>query len=451
MKFKFTYGLLLLLSNITFAQIDSALTNQFQQFLEDQRTYYGDHGIAATVVMSNGDNWNGFAGVDPLGNPITDTSLFYGASTLKVYVASIILLLEQNGQLGIDDHYTQYIPPIVNADTNITIRQLLNHTSGNFNFVDNISFLSSIIGNPTQIYQPGDALTTFFTQGPYFSPGAGWHYSNSNYVILSMIIESITGNNLQMELRNRFWTPLGMTHTYLGVFESYTQPIAGVWADPTSSGTLTDFNSVSHNSILSVGWGTMSIVTTPADEATFIRALMTGQILADSSLQQMMQWVDHPSFNTFLYNYDYGMGLEREIRFTGDTLVGHSGDLGNITYMYHSITNGYTIVTMTNSEVSNPKFAFNLIHQLINNSLITSHFNNSKKDINIKIYPNPVIDLLHVKSDLKILSATVMNLSGQVVLQKEDTNMIDVSTLSKGIYIINFNTVLGTHTCNFVK
>ncbi|MDC0230505.1 serine hydrolase [Aureispira] len=451
MKFKYTYALLLIIINSAFAQIDTALSNQFQQYLEDQKTYYGDYGIAATVIMPNGDSWNGSVGVDPSGNEITDTSLFYGASTLKVYVASTILLLQQNGQLGLNDPYTQYIAPITNADTNITIRQLLNHTSGNFNFVDNSSFLSSIIGNPTQIYQPGDALTTFFNQGAYFVPGGGWHYSNSNYVILAMIIESVTGNTLQTELRNRFWTPLGMTHTYLGVFESYTEPIAGLWADPTSSGSLTDFNSVSHNSILSVGWGTMSIVTTPSDEAIFIRALMSGQVLADSSLQQMMYWVDHSSFSTFLYDYDYGLGLEREIHFSGDTLVGHSGDLGNITYMFHSISNGYTIVTMTNSEVTNPKYAFNLIHQLIHNSLITTNVNNSKKDINIKIYPNPVSDLLYINSDIQISSVSVMNLSGQVVLDKGYSDVIDVSSLPNGIYILKCSTSLCTHTRKFIK
>ena len=451
MKNLVLFSLIILTSSYNHAQIDSNLSNQFQQFLVNQSTIFGDYGISATVIMPNGDRWNGQTGVDSAGNALTDSTVFYGASTLKVYVASTLLQLEQSGQLSLDDLYTQYIAPISNADTSITIRQLLNHTSGNFNFVDNSNYLPSIIGNPTNIFAPGAALTSFFNQAGYFTPGTDWRYSNSNYVILGLIIESVTGNSLQSELRSRFWTPLNMSHTYLCGFETYTEAVGGLWGDPFSSGTLTNYNNISHDALLTSGWGTMSIVTTPSDEATFVRALLTGQVLADSSLQKMMTWVDDASFASYANDYDYGLGLERQIRYAGDTLVGHTGDLGNITYMFHSITEGYTIVTMTNSEVATPEYAFIFLSQLLHNTVITSLDETKQKDVEIILFPNPATTLLNIKSDLSFQSLTVYNTSGQLIFSQNYSDTLDISEFSSGLYYLYLEGEKGGIFKSFVK
>jgi D-alanyl-D-alanine carboxypeptidase len=441
----------MLYSTFNHAQIDSNLTTQFQQFLVNQKTIFGDYGISASVIMPNGDQWNGQTGVDSAGNTLTDSTVFYGASTLKVYMASTILQLESSGQLSLNDLYTQYIAPINNADTTITIRQLLNHSSGNFNFVDNSNYLPSIIGTPTNTFAPGAALTSFFNQAGYFTPGTSWHYSNANYVILGLIIESITGNSLQSELRSRFWTPLNMRHSYLGGFESYSEAVGGLWGDPFSSGTLTDYNSISHNALLTSGWGTMNIVTTPADAATFVRALLTGQVLADSSLQKMMTWVDDPTFASYANDYDYGLGLERQIRYAGDTLLGHTGDLGNITYMFHSITSGYTIVTMTNSEVATPEYAFIFISQLLHNTVFTNLDETAQKELEIVVFPNPATSSLHITADLTFQSLTIYNASGQLIHSQNYSNTLDISGLGSGLYYLYLDSEKGAAFKSFVK
>src|SRR5215472_704559 len=110
------------------------------------------------------------------------------ASITKTMTATVILRLVDQGKLGLDDPVSKYQPEVPNGK-NITIRELLNMSSGLFNYSEDKGFDPALLANPYKVWQPEELLAIAFKHQPYFAPGKGWHYSNTNTVLLGLIIE----------------------------------------------------------------------------------------------------------------------------------------------------------------------------------------------------------------------------------------------------------------------
>jgi len=135
------------------------------------------------------------------------------ASVTKTFVATVVLQLEAEGRLKIDDPVERWLQELVPNGSSITLRQLLNHTSGLFNYTDDEAFLSAVIAAPGQSWSPRELLSVAFAHPANFPPGTNWSYSNTNYVLLGLVIEAVTGRQVEQEFRDRIFAPLGLAAT----------------------------------------------------------------------------------------------------------------------------------------------------------------------------------------------------------------------------------------------
>jgi D-alanyl-D-alanine carboxypeptidase len=415
------------------AQIPPALATQLQQILNNRVLVNGDKGVSASLIMANGDTWSGTAGVGQNSVSITDTTVFHGASITKANVATLILLLAESNLLHLDSSWTKYISLNANFNPTITIRQLLNHTSGIKDHLETPSAGTLIPSNFNYSFTPQEILENIVDDTPLFAPGTNFSYATSNYALLSLIAQTVTGNPVQQELHSRIWDPLGMTHTYFGGFESYSEPRAGVWWNFGSG--MQNYSNQSYASMLTLGYGGANIVTTPGDLAKFARALYTGTLLTSASFNQMKTFAPN---STSFWN-GYGLGVHRMYSGAISTL-GHDGYYTNMSDMFHSYDYGFTLVTMTNTETQ--IFAiYKAMYTAIKNYITLNVKENGLME-SLHVFPNPTANNFTVKFDFetKDVQLTVIDYTGKIVHSTSSTHSqsLDVNTseLPVGIYTI---------------
>ncbi|PBQ30283.1 hypothetical protein CNR22_00415 [Sphingobacteriaceae bacterium] len=244
---------LILITNQCDAQIDSVLARQLQQILDKRIQSYGEHGVSATVIMQNGATWKGTAGLGKNGISISDSTVFHGASITKCNIATLMLLLAEDGLIHLDSSWHKYITLNVSFNPSITIRQLLSHTSGIKDYLEVAGSGTLVTSDFNHAFTPIEILETHVSGTPDFAPGTNFKYSTSNYVLAALIAQTVTGHPVQEELRSRIWAPLGMSHTYFGGFENYSEASAGVWWD--FEGGLQDYSNSPETSMLTYGFG----------------------------------------------------------------------------------------------------------------------------------------------------------------------------------------------------
>ena len=137
--------------------------------------------------------------------------------------AAVIVLLAQEGKLSLDDPVSKYVPGVPNGD-NITITELLNMRSGLYTYDDDPEFWAILDRDPTKIWFPAEVLAIAFTHPPYFPPGTGFHYSNTNYALLGVIAEKMDGKPMASCFQDRLFGPLGLKDTLLPAITSNILP-----------------------------------------------------------------------------------------------------------------------------------------------------------------------------------------------------------------------------------
>jgi D-alanyl-D-alanine carboxypeptidase len=287
---------------------------------------------AVLLVESPKIKWSGAAGMaDGENEPMTADHKIKIASIGKTFTATLVLQLIEEGHLGLDDTIDGILSDSsVEIDSlhvcggiphgrEITIRQLLSHTSGIADYMEDPRFIPDVISNPKLQYTPDMIMKKYFEYGTnlkaLFPPGEGYNYSDVNYVLLGMIIEHITGWTLQHELRTRIFDRLGMKNSYL---EHYEEP-RGV--APLSHAFFSTIDLVD-NVNTSFDWGGGGIVSTCEELSTFFRALLEGKLFAEeSTLRGMLEAAD---LGMGGQDYDYGLGImKRSIHDL--TFYGHGG------------------------------------------------------------------------------------------------------------------------------
>ena len=258
------------------AQIDPVLADQLQGVLNSS-IEAGNNGVSAYLIMPNGNTWDGSAGVGKQNSPISDNTLFHGASTTKLNIAILMILLKEEGLIDLELPWTNYVTLNASFDPSITIRQLLNHTSGIADYLETSGSGNDILSDFNKFYSPQEILEDIVNDNPIFSPGTSFQYSNSNYALAAYIIEQVTGNPVHEELRNRIWNPLEMNHTYFGGYEPYTESTAGVWWDFGNG--MVDYSNEPTTSMLSYAYGAGNIVTTPTDLGILLDALINKELV----------------------------------------------------------------------------------------------------------------------------------------------------------------------------
>ena len=294
------------------------------QALLDELVVDGAPGVLALVDDGPGPAWTGASGqarFDPR-VPLRGSARFRVGSITKTMIATVVLQLVGAGTLRLDDSVERWLPGLVPNGAAITVRQLLNHTSGIFNYTDDPAFLGALFTDPTQTRSPQSLVAVATAHPPLFPPGAGWSYSNTNYILAGLIIQAATGHSPQRELNRRIFTPLGLHGTSFPVtdrgingYHAHGYLLPGNPFVPTSQPL--DVTTLINPSW---AWTAGAVISTAGDLARFYGALLGGRLLSPALLTQMETTVPiNPVFG-------YGFGLYSTRTVCG-TVWGHNGSV----------------------------------------------------------------------------------------------------------------------------
>lgn len=254
--------------------------------------------------------------------PMRADNHFKIASVTKPFTATVVLQLVGEGKLRLEDKIDRQVPGLVPNGSGISVRQLLNHTSGLHDFETNPRYLKPYLnGDFAHYWSPRQLVQMGVAQKPLFTPGTDYSYSNTNYVVAQLIVERITGKPLGVELKRRIFQPLRLHDT------SYPTRRPGL-PSPYAHGymllgkpPLTDVTGLSP----SLAPGNGGIVSTVRDVADFYRALLAGRLLAPAQMRAMKTTVSERTGKLVSSGPGQGLGIGR----AGTQCVGwgHSGEL----------------------------------------------------------------------------------------------------------------------------
>jgi len=273
------------------------LDDRFKAAIVAARTEAGAYGITFAAVRDGEVFWSGSSGVhrDGGGAMEADDPLVIGSVT-KTFVAAATMQLVEDGRLDLDDALRDHLQlPAINRE--ITIRQLLDHTSGLAD-VYNERTRRGLEEDPGRAWTAAEVLRTI--RPAWYEPGEGWAYANTNYFLLGLLIERVTGSSLAEDFERRFLDPLELDETRLLTGTDDGGPLSPAWA--------------------TIFWASGAMSASAADLARWGDALYDGEILTDASREAMID----------LNSHDYGLGLQR-IQVPGAIGYGHTGLLNAYT------------------------------------------------------------------------------------------------------------------------
>jgi D-alanyl-D-alanine carboxypeptidase len=276
------------------------------------------------------------AGVGDLerGTPVPPDGHFRMASNTKTFTSVVVLQLVGQGKLSLDDTVESWLPGVVAGNGNdgrrITVRHLLQHTSGIYNYANDIAAFGSYedyVADRFDHYDPAELVALAMKHERGFAPGTRWAYSNTNYVLAGMLVERVTGRSWATEVRARILQPLGLRRTSApGDRPFLPAPHAKAYRQWVPGGALTD-TTLFNPTVAAAS----SLITTPTDLARFWQALQRGQLLKPRQMAQLHETVLADTFQDFIPGARYGLGIMYIPNRCGGYWA-HGGDLpGTIT------------------------------------------------------------------------------------------------------------------------
>jgi D-alanyl-D-alanine carboxypeptidase len=294
-------------------------------------------GVTGVVAEVGGDRLVATAGRAELGSTrlVPDDSYIRIGSATKPFVATVILRLAAEHRLALTDTVAKWLPGVVSGSGNngrdITIRELLQHTSGIYDYTHALPLLDGrqgYLANRFRRDTPGQLVAIAIRHKPVFKPGTSWAYSNTGYILLGMIIKKATGQDWTREVYERIIQPLGLRHTFMPGSSPYLPaPHADAYQQFTPGGPLTDTTVASYTWADAAG----EIISTLNDLDRFFRALVTGRLLTPAQLAEMETTVPTQGEHGLLDRY--GLGLAWHHLSCGGGYWTHGGDtLGSSTW-----------------------------------------------------------------------------------------------------------------------
>jgi D-alanyl-D-alanine carboxypeptidase len=345
-------GLLaILLAAVVAAPATAAAPRAKLQRQLNQIVARGAPGAVAYVRDARG-TWRGASGFADRERRarMTPSHAFRIGSITKSFVAALALELVADRKLALDDTVEEWLPGVVPNGSNITLRHLLNHTSGIFNFTEVPALIDTYRADPLHTWTPLDLVRLAVANPPAFPPGEEWGYSNTNYVVLGLIVEAATGQALETLLRERLFTPLGLSRTSFPSQPALAEPYAHGYLPPWNpiTGRWVDATAVSP----SFAWAAGAIVSTPDDVARFYRELLGGRLLRAPLLTEMRTLAFR------LSRFGYGLGLEvQRLNYSCARAWGHTGSIfGYQTFAFNTLNGRRQVVLMVNTEMSGRQF-----------------------------------------------------------------------------------------------
>ena len=313
------------ISGLKAQMVDPELDMRLQYTLDSMRVKLNIKSLSGAIQIGESKYWKGAKGISSL-NPYLEASaddVYLIGSVVKTMTSACILQLIDEGKLTLNDSIYEWLDTMPFIDGNITIRQLLRHQSGLYDFLSNPASQPTFLSQPDSVWTQEDLLKTFM-KAPLAAPGGTWNYCNTNYLLLGMIIKKVTGHYFYEEYRSRFFNPLMMNSTAIPAFETITSNIAHVWIDLNGDGINDDAhdfysNWLSLNSAASSAGGYYS---TALETAIWMRSFIKGDLVSAPVMDEAFQTIPSPG----LPGGTYGLGVMRK-SFNGTLAYGHQGDL----------------------------------------------------------------------------------------------------------------------------
>ncbi|MFC8077575.1 serine hydrolase domain-containing protein [Streptomyces sp. NPDC057307] len=276
------------------------------------------------------------------GRPVSHEAGFRAASVTKTFVSTVVLQLVAEGRLSLDDTVEKWLPGVVagngNDGSRITLRHLLQHTSGvyNYDFTEDTGDTAADFERTRfDHHDPEEAVAGAMKHRPDFEPAdpndphPKWSYSNTGYMLAGMIIEKATGKSWDREVRDRIVRPLGLTQTYApGDDPRLKGPYTHTYQQLPGSTAMTD------TTIRNVSWASAAgeLVSGERDLDTFLTALQRGRLLPPAEMAELREVVPAgEDFQVVFPGLHYGLGVMRQPLSCGGFRWGHGGDLEGAT------------------------------------------------------------------------------------------------------------------------
>lgn len=323
---------------------------------------FHEPGMVVLIETPQGNyiNTHGTLAIDGGGGPVTlDTKVRIGSNT-KTWTGTAILQMVQEGKLKLDDPVSKYRPDVPNG-ANITITDLLNMRSGLYNYTETLELNKALDNEPQKVWTPDQLLALAFAHPPYFAPDKGYHYSNTNTVLLGLIAENLDKKPLRQIFQDRFFTPLGMTGSSFPANDDASIPATysrgyvygtnvETMDDPSipahqlaavEAGTLKPADVTNHNP--SWTWSAGQGISTANDLATWVKAMVGGKLL-DPSTQRIRMNSFQPTKAGDPASPSYSLNLAKM-----GPLYGHTGELpGYNSFMGYDPVTDVTLVVWGN-------------------------------------------------------------------------------------------------------
>jgi D-alanyl-D-alanine carboxypeptidase len=320
-------------------------SDRYQTELDAFSDRWNQTGLQASIRLGDGTGWHGVAGHadHDRQQPLGAAHHLYIGSVTKLFTATLVLRSVQRGVLSLSDPIDTWID--LHEGNGITVRMLLNHTSGIPNYTEDPWFIARYFGRPTKRWTPTELVDIIRGDSLRFHPGISHEYSNSNYVLLGVILECATGTAYGDLLRRLVRNELGYDNTYYRGYPA-TVPIANAYDESifkTGRRNLTGFRTSLETGAYAAG----GILSTAPDVAGVVNDLFDGAILDESTLDSMLTFVDAPDEDVTT-QVAYGLGL-RHLRIDGEDLYGHTGTIpGYSAVALHHAEPEYTIAVLSN-------------------------------------------------------------------------------------------------------
>ncbi|MFD7071497.1 serine hydrolase domain-containing protein [Streptomyces sp. NPDC059913] len=364
--------------------MSNSLSNQcrpeLQEILEEI-VESGITGITLRVRDARGE-WTGSAGVGRLGEdekPPVDGYVRIGSNT-KTFTAALVLALVAEGRIGLDDPVGGRLPEF-DVDPRVTVRMLLQHTSGIFNFTGEYYEDGTVVpgipattagkewvDNRFTTYPPQDLVRLALSKPARFEPGEGWSYSNTNYVLARLLIEKVTGRPVAEEMRRLITEPLGLSGTTAPSTEpDIAEPHAHAYYRYEEDGVehTVDVTRLNPSWISSGG----DMISTSRDLETFLRALVTGRLLPAELLAEMCAPRPTPA-----PGMGYGLGVFVQDLGDGSTVITHNGGAAGHAALMYATPDGSTTLTGTLNYVDDATLSLALPFQRATQRLVDAVF-----------------------------------------------------------------------------
>ncbi|HEY8099833.1 MAG TPA: serine hydrolase domain-containing protein [Burkholderiaceae bacterium] len=367
--------------------MNAALQNALQSQLERWQHFAPCPGTNVTIIVSDQGIWNGASGHSNVDTAeVMDRNAnCYIYSITKTFTAIRILQLCEQDALSLNDPISRYLPELSHHPA-INIRQLLNHTSGIPSYTDLQGYLPANLAQPSNAWSHDEVVKMTCTGELDFSPGEGWHYSNTGYMLLHRLIEAVSKRSFADNINEGIVEQIELKKTYVATGIDAGKLTPGYCPYLNDLEVMEDVTQIYHP-----GWClTGLIVSTTEEIAQLYAALFNHRLINPESLKEMTRWLPcgnetHPFFNKSCY----GLGLMIDPEWQYGGFYGHGGDgPGFNTWALHLPDfegSEVTLVVFCNATMgSHPyKLTKNLLRTLANNYISTHHDNPRRKPSDI--------------------------------------------------------------------